>query len=204
MEIDEDGDTPLHISIIASDTNAALRCIYLYPESINMFNDENQTPLYLAVCNRLPIVIQKLVDSGADTTMRNKKGKTPLHAACELGFVEEARLLMIGNLDSHDYNGFTPLLLAVLEQNQELVKMLIDGGANINAISKKEGNNALHIACKSKNVQLVKLLLDNGCDGNKSRFDGTRPLDSTPLLEKDIETLLKAWGAISGYQEENE
>ena len=48
----------------------------------------------------------------------------------------------------------------------EGAKQAIAAGADVNSISKSQGNSALHSATKGKYVEIVKLLISNGADVN--------------------------------------
>ncbi|XP_042227245.1 transient receptor potential channel pyrexia-like [Homarus americanus] len=96
-----------------------------------------------------------------------------LHAAAKMGAHECLQVLLDANsskdvLDAPDDEGRTPLLVAVSEAQDEVVKKLLDVGAHINARN-KNGQTALHIltcaiAAGKKNEEtldkIANLLLD--------------------------------------------
>ena len=57
--------------------------------------------------------------------------------------------------------GFSALTFALTNENVEVVKVLLDGGANPN-LKSKEGTTMLEFAKKGKNAEIVKLLQDAG------------------------------------------
>ena len=60
--------------------------------------------------------------------------------------------------------GQTALMLAVSHGRQEMVRALLDCGANVN-VQDDEGSTALMCACEHGRVEIVKLLLEQpGCD----------------------------------------
>jgi hypothetical protein len=60
--------------------------------------------------------------------------------------------------------------------NIEIVKLLLDKGADVN-LTDKYGNTPLHLAASDGHIEIVKLLLEKGSDVNsKRRNDGTTPL----------------------------
>ncbi|MBN1132451.1 MAG: ankyrin repeat domain-containing protein [Bacteroidales bacterium] len=73
------------------------------------------------------------------------------------GDVDEA----IGNLDP--ITGFTPLLLAVRENNEEVAKYLIGKGANVNARA-ANGKTPLSLASEEGFNGMVELLKANGAE----------------------------------------
>ena len=56
------------------------------------------------------------------------------------------------------------MMLAVSHGRQEMVRALLDCGANVN-VQDDEGSTALMCACEHGRVEIVKLLLEQpGCD----------------------------------------
>jgi len=60
-------------------------------------------------------------------------------------------------------NTFSPLVLAVKENNVKLVNLLLDKGANVNIL--EDGKSILEIACELKNPYIIKSLKDYGASG---------------------------------------
>jgi len=59
--------------------------------------------------------------------------------------------------------------------NEEILKYLIEKGANVNKPD-KDGNTPLIISCKSNNDNIVKYLIQNRADISKVNNDGDSPL----------------------------
>jgi ankyrin repeat protein len=55
-----------------------------------------------------------------------------------------------------------PLLMAVLEGNQNKVKELIDSGADVNKVDERYGCTALHLAAREGRLEIVKVLRKAG------------------------------------------
>ena len=67
-------------------------------------------------------------------------------------------------IDQRSYSkGLTPLHYAVLAGHIDVMKCLIEHGAEINALS-KVGTTPLHLAVKSGNIDVAKVLIDLGAD----------------------------------------
>lgn len=78
----------------------------------------------------------------------------------------------------------TPLHVAVVEENFEVIFELITiGKANLNA-KDPSGNTPLHLAIKTKNFNIVKLLINSGADVNMPNRMG----EKTPLHEAATES----------------
>ena len=54
-------------------------------ETLNIYNNLQQTPLHLAVLTNLPRLVTLLVSRGAVVDARDRHGNTPLHIACRYG-----------------------------------------------------------------------------------------------------------------------
>uniref|UniRef100_A0A8C7WSX0 Nuclear factor of kappa light polypeptide gene enhancer in B-cells 2 (p49/p100) n=1 Tax=Oryzias sinensis TaxID=183150 RepID=A0A8C7WSX0_9TELE len=178
---DTNGDTPLHLSIIHLQTGVTQQLIHTLLSSrqqriLNTTNHLQQTPLHLAVITRQPKVVEALLRAGADPTLPDKDGRSPLHLAALAGDSSLLRLLLshMGERHSHlvntpDYHGLQPLHLAVRRDGERCLRLLIEGGAKINAPEQKSGNTALHLAVREN---LFKLKADT----NACTFGGNTPL----------------------------
>ena len=94
-------------------------------------------PLHIAGGAESVDVVKLLLERGADPNAKDAWDQTPLHqiAAEAKSGVAVAKVLMDAHaeLEIHDNQGFTPLLIAVNRNNLALAIALLDGGANINA-----------------------------------------------------------------------
>jgi ankyrin repeat protein len=70
--------------------------------------------------------------------------------------------------------GLTPLLFAVREGHLEMVRLLVDAGANVND-ALPDGMSALVVAILNIRYEVAKFLIDNGADVNDKRYR-VRPL----------------------------
>jgi ankyrin repeat protein len=69
----------------------------------------------------------------------------------------------------------TALMLAAKEGHQNIVKLLLENGANINKKNKSH-NTALHFAVFNKHNNIVKLLIEKGAEINAKGYAGQTPL----------------------------
>ncbi|XP_029657190.1 uncharacterized protein LOC115231265 [Octopus sinensis] len=80
------------------------------------------------------------------------------------------------NVDCHEAGtGYTPLILAVLNQLKEISQLLLASFADPNEQDFK-GNTALHMAVFCGRADLMELLLQNGSKVNIQNSDGNTPL----------------------------
>lgn len=121
---------------------------------------------------------------------------TPLHEAAETSQLEVASILLeLGaEIDAHDDGYNTPLHLAVLYRNPEMLTFLLDRGANINL----QGyyGTPLHVAASIGQVGLLTLLLQKGANINAGSWPGWTPLHgATSNGHIEIAILLLQQGA---------
>lgn len=74
-----------------------------------------------------------------------------------------------------DSAGYSPLHWACVDGDQEVIKLLLQKGAEVNAQS-NEGYTPLHNAARRGNRLIVALLISNGASVNARSRNGTTPL----------------------------
>ncbi|KAL9116369.1 MAG: hypothetical protein Q9187_007107 [Circinaria calcarea] len=118
------------------------------------------TPLFLAVKNEA--LVDLLLRYQAEPTKRRSVGPAPIHVAAKRGFANSIkRLLEAGYPVDLPERKFSPLALAVEEQNEDAVCVLIQHGANVDW--KLDGNRTLLIlATKTGHYSIVEQLFDAG------------------------------------------
>ncbi|KAF8788729.1 Poly [ADP-ribose] polymerase tankyrase like protein [Argiope bruennichi] len=108
---------------------------------LNVFDEEGQSPLILAIKGENTEAVEALVKAGANV-----------------------------NLKSNDKNKISPLLLAAQNPNLgKIVQLLVHNKADVNDIDKKNKNTALHyvVSVRAPNVlETGKVLLTAGADVN--------------------------------------
>ena len=107
----------------------------------NVRNGDGDTPLTVAVDWMNLEAVQSLLDSGADPNLADGDGRTPLLVAARWtgsdpsSVAEQAAMirLLLGRgacVDAQSHQGETALISAVANTNGEIVKLLLDFGAN--------------------------------------------------------------------------
>ncbi len=91
-----------------------------------------------------------------------------------------------GNINRKNREGWTLLMEAVDQGQTEIVKLLLETGADVNARNKYFGCSALHYATRKPDI--CKLLLEHGADVNAVADDGWTAL-STALDGGDTDTV---------------
>ncbi|XP_065828134.1 tonsoku-like protein isoform X2 [Oscarella lobularis] len=111
----------------------------------------------------------------------NQKGETMLQQACIAGNSKEVqRLLSQGaSVITRDYCGWTPLHEACNHGYEEIAKLLLDYGADVNDRGGQHcnGMTPLHDAAVNGHCDVVRLLVDRGANVFEKDGDGQTPLD---------------------------
>ncbi|KAJ5163243.1 uncharacterized protein N7500_005073 [Penicillium coprophilum] len=103
---------------------------------------------------------------------------TSLHVLAYFGIIEKAKRLIDQGADLDDCDnelGVTPLHCAVYRGNEEMVELLLNSKANINAAC-KDGQTVLHMAAEQGHRKLIRLLLHRRVKSKKANQQGETAL----------------------------
>jgi ankyrin repeat protein len=90
--------------------------------------------------------------------------------------------------------GWTPLHWGASEGSVEIVRLLADAGADLNAVD-AQGFTPLHLAVTRNNADVVRLLLDRKADPNIRNKAGLPVLHNARTNAADLVPLLVEHGA---------
>ena len=132
---------------------------------------------------------------------RRFNGKTLLHFASGAGCVEVVALLLrLGtNPNIQDHGGHPPLYRlaneCASEAGPQIVRELVQAGAEVNAQSGVTGATALHMAARRGHVEIARALLDCGAGVNIWDRKGDTPLQRAINCRRDgVSRLLEECG----------
>ena len=144
------------------------------------------SPWYLAVKNgHLQTVSMLIKMPNLKINCFGEDNCTPLFLATMLFYNQIVKILL--EREDIDPNilsvGYVPLQIAVLKNNLEAVKLLVnDKRTDLNAQG-KDGDTALHYAISLKEIEIVKILLDsNRIDVNAVNNELNTPLHQAALF----------------------
>lgn len=80
-----------------------------------------------------------------------------------------------------DASGYTPLHYAATGGHTDVIEVLLDAGADVNARGSR-GETPLLLAASKGNVEVVELLIDNGADVNQPGSDKRTPLHKAAMV----------------------
>ncbi|XP_002927437.2 NF-kappa-B inhibitor beta isoform X1 [Ailuropoda melanoleuca] len=99
-------------------------------------------------------------------------------------------------LEAENYEGHTPLHVAVIHKDAEMVRLLREAGADLNKPEPTCGRSPLHLAVEAQAADVLELLLRAGADPAARMYGGRTPLGSATLRPNPIlARLLRAHGA---------
>lgn len=131
----------------------------------------------------------------------NPQGMTRLHQACMNQNIENARSLIQQGapIDLVDSEGYTPFLRACAVGNREIVLLLLDAGANLQATDAQQ-NNGLHLVSQGMAIyspaasNLVVELVQRGVATDGFNAEGRTPLYYICTGEyRGLEGFIEGW-----------
>ena len=127
----------------------------------------------------------------------DNRNSTPLHFACDRGFIEIVKYLVkLGaDINKQDINGDTPLVWAIARNHYDVAEYLIRKGADVNVLNNNH-INALFWTIYRSDLAMAKLLIDNGIDIDIQDYEGNTALHIAGINQKvEIAKLLIDRGA---------
>jgi ankyrin repeat protein len=132
----------------------AIEFLLKHGADVNATEKKLWTPLHLASDSGYPLVVLELLEHGAELDPRDNKGRTPLHLVSARTIVERedeperfllAQLLVTRGADvqAQDDDNATPLHFASYHGRADIVKLLLDQGANA-GVKDNKGRSSLH------------------------------------------------------------
>ncbi|MDA1191966.1 MAG: ankyrin repeat domain-containing protein [Candidatus Poribacteria bacterium] len=101
--------------------------------------------------------------------------------AGDLDAVRELIASQIDLLNARNSDGSTPLHMAVWKGNTEVVRFLLEAGADVNAHNENThwGTTPLHAAAHANRKAIAEMLLDHGAEINARNLNNGTPLGET-------------------------
>lgn len=175
------GATELHLACILRNINfvSAIICQTKDSEFFDIQNFEGHTALHLAALTEQVNILRMLLLAGANPNLRDHNGNTGLHLACmtnnkeavstlitpfgeidnKLGSFGNAVRIVPTDLEVRNYNGQRCIHLAAEAGSRDILRILLNSGADINAREGIAGRTALHIAIEMNNDDLFSFIL---------------------------------------------
>ncbi|XP_023397285.1 NF-kappa-B inhibitor delta isoform X1 [Loxodonta africana] len=183
---DEEGDTLLHLFAARGLRWAAYAAAEVLQacRHLDIREHKGKTPLLVAAAANQPLIVEDLLNLGAEPNATDHQGRSVLHVAATYGLPGVLSAVFNSgvrvNLEARDFEGLTPLHTAILSLNIAMrppdlcprvlsaqardrlacVQMLLHVGADHTSQEIKSNKTVLHLAVQAANPTLVQLLLE--------------------------------------------
>lgn len=200
--------TALHLACMFKNVEAAQTLIN---EGANIFlkSVQKTTPLLAAAQNGNFTIVQMLIDKGADVHDLDYYGKDVLMSAVNQPEAKkeeiEGYFQICQKVIEQDPNvvnfvaagGITSIFMASMYQRTDIVKLLLENGANPNvqhSYSTVSKMTPLHWAMQARNVEMASVLLEKGAEMNVANSEGNTP-GAFAFLSKELRPLALQYDA---------
>ncbi len=135
---------------------------------VNARAPDGTTALIWAAYNNDAKLVERLLAAGADANAQNEFGTSALTEAAIGGYTGVIGALLAGGAmpDLANPEGETPLMVVARTGNVEAATLLLDAGADVNAIELWGRQSALMWAAAQQQPAMIKLLISRGADVN--------------------------------------
>eukprot|EP01060_Flectonema_neradi_P025375 TRINITY_DN3418_c1_g1_i1.p1 TRINITY_DN3418_c1_g1~~TRINITY_DN3418_c1_g1_i1.p1 ORF type:complete len:420 (+),score=78.37 TRINITY_DN3418_c1_g1_i1:63-1262(+) len=160
---DHYGSPPLYNAVMKNDNPTLVNLLLKRGATVGMRNEDDETPLYIALFNNHLECAKALIAAGAKIDERNGiYGDFPMHAAVRNNLSTALNLLLSHNANVNCRNtaNETPLFLACKHDRKLLAYTLLMNKANKTLSS--EGKDCIYIASEKKHRDIVRLLKASG------------------------------------------
>jgi ankyrin repeat protein len=194
--------TPLH-EAVRSKCKDIVALLIDNGANINAGAQWNYTPIHYAAWSRNTEMIELLVEKGADINAKDEWDWTPLHYMAQHDYYRDMVEFLIAkgaDVNAKNNEGQTPVDVAVSQNHSEIVKLLIEKGADVSLhaaarqglleklkeligkgsdinAADSSGQTALHYAARRGHKKIVELLLVNGANVNTKDSKGLTPAE---------------------------
>ncbi len=177
---------------------------------LNIRNKDGWTPLFVAACYGFNEMAELLIKNGADIHARSNDSKTPLFVAVENKQIAVAKGLLNAGAETEaptdaqkvncgeyevwtrkkDFN-YYPLHVAVFCDDLEMVRLLLEYGANVNALTNKKWTPIMIAASLYKTEIFIELYINEADLGIQNSDGETATYWIDYYEEGDIHEFLK-------------
>lgn len=126
------GRPALSIALSSRKCNLVERLL-MHGADVDQKDDNGFSALWSALSIEKPDLAKMLVEHGADAYSKNDLGQSALWIASSQGRIHNVKVLVEGGANIHEWDeqrGWTPMFVAAFEQREEVVKYLLQAGAD--------------------------------------------------------------------------
>ena len=190
----EDGISPLIIAASKGHTDTVRLLLSYKADPFKKANGDNA--LYFAIKNNHKATAQLLLEHEVGIDSTNKEGNSILWQMVSVGNKTAVEFLIEHKADINKAspNEITPLIIAIINNQYEIVKLLLKKGAD--PLKNCQDITPLVYAISNGNIEIIKLLIEKTPDLNKKDSQGLTPIEHAKGRKNlEIINLLIANGA---------
>ena len=159
-----------------------LRAVLDSGTSPNEKTKKGTTALYSAAYYGRAEMVSLLLAKGAKLDLVNPVSRqTELHVAAMRGHSKVCQVLIAAGAKVNYAKDLSILQVATLSQHEDVVKILLDAGADTEHTNGKiknlKGLTALHMAASKKSLAIVRLLVEKGAKLHAKHYKGENALE---------------------------
>jgi len=128
---------------------------------INIVDRYRDTLLIYAIKQNLSDVVETLINLGINLNIKNKRKETAFQLAIKFDRTDYVKKMIHLNIKLHTGNSCEPIL-AILNKNKQIIKLLLQIDNNITKLWRKQIN--IIIEAVKKDFKIFKLLFEHGFD----------------------------------------
>ncbi len=175
-------------AVEAGDVEKVEALLRSHPDLVNARNPNGDSLLLAAAYRSKRPIFEMLLVRGAAVS---------LFEASALGLADRARAHLDEDpslLNSYSHDGWTPLHLAAFFGREDVARLLLERGAEVNARSRSErfarANTPLHAAAANRQTAVAEMLIARGADVNAQDGHGFTPLALAASSRNDTLVIL--------------
>ena len=155
------------------------------------FADPTSRDWYQAIRENRLADLKSMASSASALNVRDTRGTTPLMYAAAIGSAESLKMLLDAGADVNAKNGLDVTPLHFAGSDLVKVRLLVEAGANVNAVSKSGRTALITVSGTPASVETVKLLLSKGADPQVAdRLQATALIQAAQANDSDTLRLL--------------
>ncbi|KAL9614683.1 MAG: hypothetical protein Q9204_008818 [Flavoplaca sp. TL-2023a] len=152
-QVAHSGKEPFKIINLLLDKGSDIEAKTFKNNFANFFFHNQATPLFLATIQGHKDTIKALMDRGASARCRNMVGEMPIHMACWRGHASVVKMMLEMGIDIEEKDltyEKTPLLKAASTGQMHVLRLLLERGANMDAVTQYGRNALVHARLQGK------------------------------------------------------
>jgi ankyrin repeat protein len=176
--------TPLHLASYEGSIKA-MKILPGYGANVHVRNNDGQTPLHEALGRKMgyfrtalqPLLVQLLLEHGADVNALDNHYWTPLHLASYHKLLDVARLLLAHGaaVNMQNIQGQTSLHCALEGGYLDVAQLLLEHGGDVDSRD-YDRLTPLHLSSYRGSIEATQLLLKLGANIHARNNNGETPL----------------------------